>query len=37
LFGEGTIPAAFSLRDVKASPRGVVIATYERAGDVQTG
>jgi dihydrofolate reductase len=37
VFGEGTIAAAFSLRDVKASPRGVVIATYERAGDVQTG
>jgi dihydrofolate reductase len=37
VFGEGTIPAAFTLRDVKASPRGVVIATYERAGDVQTG
>ena len=37
VFGEGTIPAAFTLREVKASPRGVVVATYERAGEVQTG
>ena len=37
LFAEGTIPAAFTLREVKASPRGVIIASYERAGDVQTG
>jgi len=37
VFGDGTIAAAFSLRDVKASPRGVVIAPYERAGDVPTG
>lgn len=37
LFAEGTIAAAFPLREVKASPRGVIIASYERAGDVQTG
>ncbi len=37
LFGEGTIPAAFTLREAKISPRGVIIASYERAGDVQTG
>ena len=37
LFGEGTIPAAFSLREVKASPSGVIVASYERAGAVQTG
>ena len=37
LCGEGTIPAAFSLREVKASPSGVIVASYERAGAVQTG
>ena len=37
LFAEGTIAAAFTLREVKASPRGGIIASYERAGDVQTG
>src|SRR5690242_16413626 len=37
LFGEGTIPAAFTLREAKISPRGVIIASYERAGEVQTG
>lgn len=36
-FGDGAIPAAFTLREVKSSPRGVIIATYERAGEVQTG
>jgi len=37
LFVEGTIPAAFKLTDSKVSPKGVIIATYERAGEVQTG
>jgi len=37
LFAEGTIPAAFSLREAKMSPRGVIIASYQRAGAVQTG
>ena len=37
LFGEGTIPAAFKVTKSTVSPSGVVIATYERAGDVQTG
>lgn len=37
LFAEGTIPAAFRVREVKTSPRGVIIASYERAGAVQTG
>jgi dihydrofolate reductase len=37
LFGEGTIPAAFKLTHSEATPSGVVIATYERAGDVKTG
>jgi dihydrofolate reductase len=37
LFGEGTIPAAFKLTDSKASPSGVIIASYRRDGDVRLG
>lgn len=37
LFVEGTIPAAFKLTDSKVSPKGVIVANYERAGQVQTG
>jgi dihydrofolate reductase len=37
LFGEGTIPAAFKLTHSEATPSGVMIASYERAGDVKTG
>ena len=37
LFAEGSIPAAFKLTECKASPAGVIIASYERAGEVKTG
>ena len=37
LFAEGTIPAAFKLTDSKVSPSGVIIANYERSGEVKTG
>ena len=37
LFAEGTIPAAFTLEEAKISPKGVIIANYKRAGEVQTG
>jgi dihydrofolate reductase len=37
LFAEGTIPAAFKLTDSKVSPKGVIFASYERAGEVETG
>ena len=37
LFGDGTIPAGFTVSDSKTTGTGVVIATYERAGDVQHG
>jgi len=37
LFGEGTMPAAFTLREATTTPRGVIVASYERAGEVQTG
>ncbi|MDE1854074.1 MAG: dihydrofolate reductase family protein [Thaumarchaeota archaeon] len=36
LFAEGTIPAAFKLRDSMATPKGVIIADYVRAGEVRT-
>jgi len=37
LFADGTIPAAFTLVESLASPSGVIIANYKRAGDVKTG
>jgi len=37
LFSDGTIPAALKLVDSKVSTTGVVIGTYEPAGEVVTG
>jgi len=37
LFGEGTIPAAFTLTDSLITPNGVIFANYKRAGEVKTG
>ena len=37
LFAEGTIPAGLKLVDSKVSTTGVVIGTYEPAGEVVTG
>ena len=37
LFGNGTIPAAYTLVESKSTPSGVIIATFKRAGEVQTG
>lgn len=37
LFGEGTIPASFTLTDHTVTPSGVIIANYRRAGAVETG
>ena len=37
LFGEGTIPAAFTLTECLVTPNGVIFANYKRAGDVKTG
>jgi dihydrofolate reductase len=37
LFAEGTTPAAFTLREATTSPSGVIVASYDRAGAVQTG
>jgi dihydrofolate reductase len=37
LFGSGTMPAAFKLVKSTTSQTGVLIATYERAGEIKTG
>jgi dihydrofolate reductase len=37
LFSEGTIPSGLKLVDSKVSTTGVVIATYEPAGEIVTG
>ncbi|CAG0970365.1 putative protein YyaP [Methanosarcinales archaeon] len=37
LFGEGTQPAGLKLIDSKTSTTGVIIATYEPAGELRTG
>ncbi len=37
LFAEGTLPAAFALVETQISPKGVIFASYKRAGEVQTG
>ena len=37
LFSEGTLPAAFKLTHSEATPAGVIVANYERAGEVTTG
>src|SRR6185312_7955709 len=37
LFGNGTVPAAFTLTESIVTPGGVIIAHYQRAGKVKTG
>jgi dihydrofolate reductase len=37
LFAEGTVPAGFKLLQSEISPKGVIVANYERAGEVKTG
>ena len=37
LFAEGSLPAAFTLEESKVSPKGVIFASYKRAGEVKTG
>jgi len=37
LFGKGAIPAAFALMESTATPSGVIMANYKRAGKVRTG
>ncbi|QBD80651.1 dihydrofolate reductase [Ktedonosporobacter rubrisoli] len=37
LFETGTPPASYTLVEAKSSPNGVIIASYKRAGELQTG
>jgi dihydrofolate reductase len=37
LFGDGTVPAALKLIRSQSFPSGVIMATYEPAGDIKTG
>jgi dihydrofolate reductase len=37
LFGNGTVPAGFTLTDSLVASNGVIFANYKRAGDVKTG
>jgi dihydrofolate reductase len=37
LFGEGTMPVAFTLTESTVTPSGVIIANYKRSGKVETG
>jgi dihydrofolate reductase len=37
LCGTGTIPAAFTLTHLETTPKGVMVANYARAGEVETG
>ena len=37
LFGDSAMPAAFKLVKSQASSTGVIMATYERAGEIKTG
>lgn len=37
LFDEGTIPAAYKLTHSAASPSGVIVASYQRDGEVRLG
>lgn len=37
LFAGGAMPGAYSLEESKSSPSGVIIANFERAGELETG
>lgn len=37
LFQDGTIPVAFKVTSGQVAPKGILIASYERDGDVKTG
>ena len=36
LFADGTIPAAFKVTDSIVTPRGIILVTYERNGELKT-
>lgn len=37
LFQDGTIPASFKMTESQITPNGIIVAIYERDGDVKTG
>ncbi len=37
LFDDGTVPAAFTLKNNSITPDGVIMVSYKRAGEVETG
>lgn len=37
LFAEGAIPAGFELMECRTSPKGVIVVSHARAGEVRTG
>lgn len=37
LFAGGTIPAAFKVTESTITPSGIIVVTYERAGEIKTG
>ncbi len=37
LFADGAIPAAFKVTETIVTPKGVIVADYERGGKVETG
>jgi len=37
LFESGTIPASFKVTSSQVAPKGIIIVTYERDGEVKTG
>ena len=37
LFGDGTIPASFKVTNSQVAPKGIIIVSYERNGDVKSG
>jgi hypothetical protein len=37
LFDNGAMPAAFTLTESQVTTKGVIIANYKRAGNVETG
>ena len=37
LFADGTIPAAFKVKETIVAPNGVIVVNYERDGATETG
>lgn len=37
LFGEGAMPSAYALTESMTTPSGVIVASFQRAGEVKTG